>query len=101
MSIKTNLNELNKYRGMLLKSEFMEKWVWNWDRKVDFFKSIFYMYIYNIRSGFSRNVVINFLMYVFGVAQLSSIHLGHDRNFTMLVRNEKPTKVRCKIRKYY
>ncbi|XP_036228844.2 vitellogenin-2 isoform X1 [Bactrocera oleae] len=68
MSIKTNLNELNKYRGMLLKSEFME-------------------------NGFSRNVVINFLMYVFGVAQLSSIHLGYDRNFTMLVQNEKPTKI--------
>lgn len=25
--INTNLNELNKYRGMLLKSEFMEKYV--------------------------------------------------------------------------
>lgn len=27
--INTNLNELNKYRGMLLKSEFMEKYVKN------------------------------------------------------------------------
>ncbi|KAI8129767.1 Vitellogenin-1 [Lucilia cuprina] len=66
--INTNLNELNKYRGMLLKSEFME-------------------------NGFSRNMIINFLMYVFGVAQLSSIHLGHDRNFTLLISNEKLTKI--------
>lgn len=68
MAINTNLNELNKYRGMLLKSEFME-------------------------NGFSRNMIINLLMYIFGVAQLSSIHLGHDRNFTMLVHNEKSTKI--------
>ncbi|XP_061389205.1 uncharacterized protein LOC133324377 [Musca vetustissima] len=66
--INTNLNELNKYRGMLVKSEFME-------------------------NGFSRNMIINFLMYVFGVAQLSSIHLGHDRNFTMLISNDKFTKI--------
>ncbi|KAL9889825.1 vitellogenin-like lipoprotein [Glossina fuscipes fuscipes] len=68
MAINTNLNELNKYRGMLLKSEFME-------------------------NGFSRNMIINFLMYVFGVAQLSSIHLGHDRNFTLLVSNDQYTRI--------
>ncbi|XP_037954576.1 uncharacterized protein LOC119684578 [Teleopsis dalmanni] len=72
VTVNTNLNELNKYRGMLLKSEFME-------------------------NGFSRNMIINFIMYVFGVAQLSSIHLGHDRNFTMLVYNEKLTKIEGSI----
>lgn len=33
-------------------------------------------------------------MYIFGIAQLSSIHLGHDRNFTMLIYNANPTKVK-------
>ncbi|KAH8271317.1 hypothetical protein KR018_006399, partial [Drosophila ironensis] len=68
VAISTNLNELIKYRGMLLKSEFTE-------------------------NGFSGNMVVNVLMYVFGFTQLSSIHLGHDRNFTMLMSNEKATRI--------
>ncbi|KAH8265516.1 hypothetical protein KR038_009680, partial [Drosophila bunnanda] len=68
MGIHTNLNELIKYRGMLLKSEFTE-------------------------NGFSGNMVVSVLMYVFGFTQLSSIHLGHDRNFTMLLYNEKATRI--------
>ncbi|EDX12761.1 GD20322 [Drosophila simulans] len=68
LSMTTNLNELIKYRGMLLKSEFTE-------------------------NGFSGNMVVNALMYIFGFTQLSSIHLGHDRNFTMLMYNEKNTRL--------
>ncbi|XP_055851471.1 uncharacterized protein LOC129915809 [Episyrphus balteatus] len=68
LAVNTNHNELIKYCGMLLKSEFME-------------------------NGFSRSSIINILMHVFGVAQLSSIHLGHDRNFSLLVTNEKSTKI--------
>lgn len=45
-------------------------------------------------SGFSGNMVVSVLMYIFGFTQLSSIHLGHDRNFTMLMYNEKATRVR-------
>lgn len=41
-------------------------------------------------------MVVSVLMYVFGFTQLSSIHLGHDRNFTMLLYNEKATRVRPK-----
>jgi len=43
-------------------------------------------------------MVVNALMYIFGFTQLSSIHLGHDRNFTMLMYNEKNTRVRNKIK---
>lgn len=68
LSVNTNHNELIKYCGMLLKSEFME-------------------------NGFSRSSIINILMHLFGVAQLSSIHLGHDRNFSLLVTNDKSTKI--------
>ncbi|SPP84272.1 uncharacterized protein LOC117585887 [Drosophila guanche] len=68
VAINTNLNELIKYRGMLLKSEFIE-------------------------NGFSRNMIVSLLMYVFGFTQLSSIHLGHDRNFTLLMYNENATKL--------
>ncbi|EDV43546.1 uncharacterized protein Dana_GF16474 [Drosophila ananassae] len=68
LSVSTNLNELMKYRGMLLKSEFTE-------------------------NGFSGNMVVSVLMYIFGFTQLSSIHLGHDRNFTMLMYNEKATRI--------
>ncbi|XP_016952519.1 uncharacterized protein LOC108026214 [Drosophila biarmipes] len=68
LGMNTNLNELIKYRGMLLKSEFTE-------------------------NGFSGNMVVTALMYIFGFTQLSSIHLGHDRNFTMLMYNEKTTRI--------
>ncbi|XP_068157824.1 vitellogenin-5 [Drosophila tropicalis] len=68
LTINTNLNELVKYRGMLLKSEFIE-------------------------NGFSRNMALSILMYIFGFTQLSSIHLGHDRNFTLLMFNENATRV--------
>ncbi|XP_052835811.1 uncharacterized protein LOC128252259 isoform X2 [Drosophila gunungcola] len=68
LGMSTNLHELIKYRGMLLKSEFTE-------------------------NGFSGNMVVSALMYIFGFTQLSSIHLGHDRNFTMLMYNEKATRI--------
>lgn len=44
-------------------------------------------------SGFSRNMVLSLMMYLFGFTQLSSIHLGHDRNFTLLMYNENATRV--------
>ncbi|XP_030375006.1 uncharacterized protein LOC115624412 [Scaptodrosophila lebanonensis] len=68
LSFNTNLNELVKYRGMLLKSEFTE-------------------------NGMSRNMFVSIMLYVFGFTQLSSIHLGHDRNFTLLVYNENATRI--------
>lgn len=40
-------------------------------------------------------MILSLMMYVFGFTQLSSIHLGHDRNFTMLMYNENATRVRA------
>ncbi|KRG01396.1 uncharacterized protein LOC6573593 isoform X2 [Drosophila mojavensis] len=62
LKVNINLNEMIKFRGMLL-------------------------------NGFSRNMVVSLMMYVFGFTQLSSIHLGHDRNFTLLMYNENATKI--------
>lgn len=39
-------------------------------------------------------MILSLMMYVFGFTQLSSIHLGHDRNFTLLMYNENATRVR-------
>lgn len=39
-------------------------------------------------------MILSLMMYVFGFTQLSSIHLGHDRNFTLLIYNENATRVR-------
>ncbi|ALC45883.1 CG31150, partial [Drosophila busckii] len=67
LTMNINLKEIMKFRGMLLKSEFIE-------------------------NGFARNMIVSLMMYIFGFTQLSSIHLGHDRNFTLLIYNKNTTQ---------
>lgn len=98
--VNTNLNELNKYRGLLLKSEFIEKYGNHSLLFCPLFTFEIIMHSLSLPlslseySGFSHNMFIHFMMYIFGVAQLSTIHLGHDRNLTLLLTNDEPTRVR-------
>ncbi|XP_055375125.1 uncharacterized protein LOC129607901 isoform X2 [Condylostylus longicornis] len=72
ISVNTNVEDLNSYRTMFLKLDFTE-------------------------NGFTKNILINGVMYLFSIAQLSSIHIGYDRNFTMLLRNNEMTRINGSI----